>query len=185
MANNDSDRINGFRRDDLNLLKRGLQANADHSRFKLRAKNRWIDGAQSLSLVSGFYGMGRDFGTRTVPFIQTTDTPPVLLGKDGGPSPMEELLVALASSVTTTLVYRAAFTDVKIQEIECEVEADFDVQTAIATSKKQQSGFREIRVTVHVKSDADIEHLTTLCACSPLVESLAQPVAVSLAVKKR
>jgi len=185
MANDGSDRINGFRRDDLNLLKRALQSNIEHSRFKLRAKNRWIDGAQSLSLVSGFYGMGRDFGTRTVPFIQTTDTPSVLLGKDGGPSPMEELLVALASSVTTTLAYRAAFAGVKIQEIECEVDADFDIRIVLENPAKQESGFREIRVTVHVKSDASAEQLTALCARSPLLESLQQPVTVSLDVNKR
>jgi uncharacterized OsmC-like protein len=184
MSTNDSDRINGFRRDDLNLLKRGLEAHPDNAKFKLRARNRWIDGAQSLSLVSSFYGMGRDFSARATPFIQTTDTPAVLLGKDGGPSPMEEVLVALASSVTTALAYRAAFANLQIQEIECEVEGDFDVETFAETPANTRSGFREIRVTVHVKSDASQEQLAKLCASSPVLATLKQPVPVFLTVKK-
>jgi len=141
-------------------------------------------GAQSLSLVSSFYGMGRDFSARATPFIQTTDTPGVLLGKDGGPSPMEEVLVALASSVTTTLAYRAAFANLQIQEIECEVEGDFDVETVVEAPAKIGPGFGEIRVTVHVKSNASQERLAKLCAASPVLETLTQPVPVSLTVKK-
>jgi uncharacterized OsmC-like protein len=184
MPNNDNDRINGFRRDDLTLLKRGLQAQPDNSKFKLRAKNRWIDGAQSLSLVSSFHAMGRDFSARATPFIQTTDTPAVLLGKDGGPTPMEEVLVALASSVTTTLAYRAACDNVQIQEIECEVEGDFDVETVVDTPTETRPGFQAIRVTVHVKSDAGQERLARLCASSPVMETLKHPVPVSVTVKK-
>ncbi|HEX6801721.1 MAG TPA: OsmC family protein [Candidatus Binatia bacterium] len=184
MSNDDTDRINGFRREDLNLLKRGLQSHPDNTKFKLRAKNRWIDGAQSLSLVSGFHGMGREFTARSTPFIQTTDTPPVLLGKDGGPSPMEHLLVALASSVTTSLAYRAAFAGVQILEIECEVEGDFDIQPVMANSAATETGFRQIRVTVHVKSDASKQQLAELCAASPVLETLARPVPVSITVEK-
>ena len=185
MSNNDTDRINGFRREDLNLLKRGLQSHPDNAKFKLRAKNRWIDGAQSISLVSSFHGMGREYTARSTPFIQTTDTPPVLLGKDGGPSPMEEILVALASSVTTSLAYRAAFAAVRIEEIECEVEGDVDIQTVIGTAAQSEPGFHAVRVTVHVKSDASQEQLAQLCASSPVLETLARPIPVSLSVKKQ
>lgn len=184
MSKNDTDRINGFRREDLNLLKRGLQSQPDNAKFKLRAKNRWIDGAQSLSLVSSFHGMGREYSARSTPFIQTTDTPPVLLGKDGGPSPMEELLVALASSVTTSLAYRAAFAGVQIEEIECEVEGDFDLQTIIGTSAQTEPGFRQIHVNVHVKTDASQEQLATLCASSPVLETLTRPISVAVSVEK-
>jgi uncharacterized OsmC-like protein len=184
MPNTDSDRINGFRRDDLNLLKRGLQAHPDNAQFKLRAKNRWIDGAQSLSLVSSFHGMGREVSARATPFIQTTDTPTLLLGKDGGPNPMEEVLVALASSVTTTLAYRAAFANIAIHEIECEAEGDFDLQTVIGAPADRRPGFQTIRVTVCVRSDASEEQIAALCVASPVLETLAQPVPVSIVVKK-
>ena len=87
----DTESVNGFQRDELDQLKKQLQSHPDAAKFKLRAKSRWIDGAQSLNLVSSFHGMGREFTARSTPFIQTTDTPTILLGKDGGPSPMEEI----------------------------------------------------------------------------------------------
>ena len=181
---NETERINGFRRDDLDLLKRGLISHPDNAKFTLRAKNRWIDAAQSISLVGSFHGMGREFPARSTPFIQTTDTPPVLLGKDLGPSPMEELLVALAASVTTTLSYRAAVAGIQIQEIECDVEGDFDVQAVMSDSAEKTSGFDQIRVTVHVKSDAGKEQLTALCASSPVLATLARPIPVSISIEK-
>lgn len=181
---NDQDRINGFRRDDLERLKKELSANLDAGQFKLRAKNRWIDGAQSLNLVSSFHGMSREFSARSTPFIQTTDAPTVLLGKDGGPTPMEELLVALAASVTTTLSYRAALTGIQVEEIECDVEGDVDLQSVLDTTGKANKGFDKIRVTVRVKSEASEEQLAALCASSPVMESLKRPVPVTISVKK-
>lgn len=181
---NDQDRINGFRRDDLDRLKKELASRPDAGRFKLRTKNRWIDGAQSLNLVSSFYGMRREFSARSTPFIQTTDAPTVLLGKDVGATPMEELLVALAASVTTTLSYRAALAGIQAEEIECEVEGDMDLQSVLDTTGKANKGFDEIRVTVLVKSEASEEQLAALCASSPVLESLKRPVPVTISVKK-
>ena len=76
--------INGFQCEDLQQLRKSLRSNPGNAQFKLRAKNRWIDGAQCISLVSNFNGLGRAFSARNVPFIQTTDTPEILAGKDLG-----------------------------------------------------------------------------------------------------
>jgi uncharacterized OsmC-like protein len=159
-----------------------LQTNSEAAQFKLRAKNRWIDGAQSISLVSSFKGMGREFSARSAPFIQTTDTPQILAGKDLGPTPMEELLVALAASVTTTLAYRAAVANLIVKEIECDVEGDAEFQDVMNGSEPASSGFKQIRVTVRVKSDASEEQLTALCAASPVLDCLTRPVPVTISV---
>jgi uncharacterized OsmC-like protein len=179
-----NDRINGFQRDDLERLKKELTANPDTRKFKLRAKNRWIDGTQTLSLVSSFYGVRREVSARSTPFIQTTDAPAVLLGKDLGPTPMEELLVALAASITTTLAYRAAVAGIQVEEIECEVEGDMELQSTMEPAKSGEKGFDQIGVIVHVKSAASEEQLTALCASSPVLESLKRPIPVSISVKK-
>jgi hypothetical protein len=55
----------------------------------------------------------------------------MLLRKDLAPSPIEEMPVALAASVTTTLAYRASVTNLTIQEIECDVEADLNMSIAV------------------------------------------------------
>lgn len=179
-----NDPINGFQRDDLERLKKELNANPDTGIFKLRAKNRWIDGTQSLSLVSSFYGMSREFSVRSTPFIQTTDAPPVLLGKDLGPTPMEELLVALAASITMTLAYRTAMAGIEVEEIECEVEGDMNLHSVVDPAISGAQGFDQIRVMIRVKSAASEEQLTALCASSPVLASLKRPIPVSISVKK-
>ena len=179
-----NDRINGFQHGDLERLKKELNANPDTGNFKLRAKNRWIDGTQSLSLVSSFYGMSREFSVRSTPFIQTTDAPPVLLGKDLGPTPMEELLVALAASMTMTLAYRAAVAGIEVEEIECEVEGDMNLHSVVDPAISGAQGFDHIRVMVRVKSAASEEQLAALCASSPVLASLQRPIPVSISVKK-
>ncbi len=181
---NNSKTINGFQCEDLQRVKKSLQSNPENAQFKLRAKNRWIDGAQSISLVSSFKGMDREFSARHAPFIQTTDTPQILAGKDLGPTPMEELLVALAASVTTTLAYRASVANLIVQEIECDVEGDADFQDVMNASEPASAGFKQIRVTVRVKSDASEEQLTALCAASPVLAALTRPLPVSIAVEK-
>jgi len=181
---NNSNTINGFHCDDLQRLNKSLQSNPDSAQFKLRAKNRWIEGAQSITLVSSFKGMGREFSARRTPFIQTTDTPQILAGKDLGPTPLEELLVALAASVTTTLAYRAAVANLVVQEIECDVEGDAEFQELMNASEPASASFKQIRVTVRAKSDASEEQLTALCAASPVLAALTRPVPVSIAVEK-
>lgn len=128
--------------------------------------------------------MSREFSARSTPFIQTTDAPTVLLGKDGGPTPMEVLLVALAASATTTLSYRAALAGIQVEEVECEVEGDVDLQGILDTTGKANKGFDNIRVTLRVKSAASEERLAALRASSPVLESLKQPVPVTSSVKK-
>ena len=164
-------------------MKKELNANPDTGIFKLRARNRWIDGTQSLSLVSSFYGMCREFSVRSTPFIQTTDAPPVLLGKDLGPTPMEELLVALAASITMTLAYRTALAGIEVEEIECEVEGDMNLHSVVDPAISGAQGFDQIRVT-RVKSAASEEQIAALCASSPVLASLKRPIPVSISVKK-
>ena len=177
-------KINGFRADELAQLQRTLSTEPGAAKFTLRARNLWIEGAQSINLVHSFHGMGREVGTRQTPFIQTTDTPQILLGKDLGPSPIEELLVALAGSVTTTLAYRASATNLTIQEIECDVEGDLNMHTAKANEPEESASFEQIRVAVRVKADASEEQLALFCKASPILNALINPIPVTVTVKK-
>jgi uncharacterized OsmC-like protein len=179
------DAINGLPRDQLDELARSLGANREAAKFKLRAKNRWIHGTQSISLVSSFYGMGREHSARAIPFIQKSDTPPVLLGKDEAPSPMEQILVALAASVTTSLAFRAAVAGIPVQEIECDAEGDIDFHGLVNPSTTDSNGFQQIRVTVQVKCDASEEQIAALCASSPVLATLTKPVPVMISIDKK
>src|SRR6185369_13742164 len=75
--------------------------------FKFRLQNRWINGGQNASTIKNFYGAGQDHQHKD-PFVLKADEPAVLLGEDSAPNPVEYLMHALVTCVTSALVYHAA-----------------------------------------------------------------------------
>src|SRR5512133_2106198 len=67
--------------------------------FTFRATNRWVSGTHSRTTISGFYGAGEERSHRT-DFVHDADHPEVLVGRDNGPTPVEYLLIGLASCLT-------------------------------------------------------------------------------------
>jgi uncharacterized OsmC-like protein len=127
--------------------------------FRFRAHNHWIDGAHNRSTIKAFYGAGQEDATRTEAFTLDAGEPQILLGIDTGPNPAEMLLAALASCLTTSLVYVAAARKVRLTEVESTLEGDMDVRGALGLSDEVRNGFSNIRVNFTVKGDAPEEKL--------------------------
>jgi uncharacterized OsmC-like protein len=146
-------------------------------RFQFRATNKWITGAHNQSRIKGFYGAGQEDTQRTQTFVLDADEPAVLHGGDRGASAGEVLLHALAACVTTSIVYHAAARGIRIEELESKLEGDVDVRGF--------TGFQNIRVTVRCKSDASVEQLEELSNFSPIWDTIANPVPVTVRVEKK
>jgi uncharacterized OsmC-like protein len=86
--------------------------------------------------------------------------------------------------VTTTLAYRASATNLTIQEIECDVEADLNMSIAVENKSQTQQSFEQIRVTVRVKADASEDELASLCQSSPVLNALIKPIPITVTIKK-
>ena len=127
--------------------------------FTFRAANRWINGGHNRSRIQGFYGAGEENDGRREAFVVDTGEPPVLLGTDSGPNPAEYLLHALASCLTTTIVYSAAARKIRLTEVESIVEGDMDVRGCLGISDEVRNGFSGIRVTFSIEGDAPEEKL--------------------------
>lgn len=97
------------------------------ARFKFRASNKWIAGTHSQSRVSSFYGAGGEHEHKAS-FVYDADHPNVLVGADNGPTPVEFVLVALASCLTAGIANIAATRGVTLTEVESIVEGDIDLQ---------------------------------------------------------
>jgi uncharacterized OsmC-like protein len=82
------------------------------------------------------------------------DEPPLLLGEDLGPNPVEYALKALAACVTTALVYHAAAKGIEIRGVESRLEGDLDLRGFLGISEDVPVGYEKIRV--YFKIDADI-----------------------------
>jgi uncharacterized OsmC-like protein len=95
------------------------------------------------------------------------------------------VLHALASCLTTSLVYHAAAKGIKIEEVESRLEGDLDLRGFLGLSNDVRKGYHNIRVTFRVKSDASAETLRELCRYSPVFDIVSNPVPVLVSLEKR
>jgi uncharacterized OsmC-like protein len=112
------------------------------------------------------------------------DEPPVLLGNNQGPNPVEYLLVALSGCLTTSLIAHASAKGIKIRGVESRYEGDIDLRGFLGLSEDVKVGFQNIRV--YFKIDADIpeaekEELTRMARkYSPVFNTIFNQTPVSV-----
>lgn len=153
--------------------------------FRFSASNRWIDGGHNRSTVKDFYGCGQLDTSRAEAFELEADEPAVLLGNDAGPNPVEFILHGLAGCMTTSMVYHAAARGIEIRKVSSELEGDLDLQGFLGLSDRVRKGYSEVRVTMHVDTNASEAELRECLSFSPVYEmvSNALPVRVQIVVQ--
>lgn len=175
--------VNGI---DLDVLRETISAvrgDPELGRCTFRATNQWINGTHNVGKVETFFA-GKQEMTHKEPFEIAADEPPILAGDDSAPNPVEYLLAALASCVTTSMVAHAAVRDIPIEELSSELEGDIDLNGFFGLSEDTPKGYQQVRVKCTVKSDASAEQLESLAAFSPVLNTLTRGVAVDVQVEK-
>lgn len=176
--------INGVNTDDLTSLVAAIEHEPRLASLVFRAKNRWIDGSHSRTVIQEFLVAGKEDATRIQPFVFDADEPIMLLGNDQGAAPGEFVLHALASCLTTTLVFNAAMRGIELDEVECTLEGDVDGRGVLGMSDEVRNGYQDIRVTFRIKADVPDETLDELCRLaqqrSPVFDIVTNPVPVEV-----
>jgi len=179
--------VNGVNVDNLLTTIDAIKATPAIAKFKFRIQNQWAGAAENRSAISGFYGAGQEM-TRQQSFVLYADEPAVLLGQDSAPNPVEYLLHALASCLTTSMVYHAAARGIEIEEVESTFEGDIDLHGFLDLDPKIRKGYQGIRVTFKVKADAPDEQLQEIVELgtghSPVFDSLTKGVPVSVKAER-
>jgi len=152
---------------------------------KFRAENQWLEGNHNRSTIKGFYGAEQEIAHRQT-FELDADEPPILAGHDQGANPVEHLLNALASCVTTSMVAHAAVRGIHIQELESELEGDIDLNGFLGLSETVPKGFTDIRIKFTVKTDEEnLERLRNLAAYSPVFNTITQGANVDIQLNSK
>ena len=177
--------INGVNVEQLGANISAIQGEAGLAKFQFRATNTWINGGHNRTTIKEFYGVGKEDATRTEPFVLDADEPPVLLGEDHGANPVEFVLHALASCLTTSMVYHAATRGIKIDSIESRLEGNLDLRGFLGISPDVRPGYKNLKVNFTVKSDATSETLQELTKYSPVFDIVTNPVPVAISVNSQ
>ena len=179
--------VNGVAVNDLFNTIDAIKATPSIAKFKFQIRNQWETGSRNRSTVKSFSGANQTL-SHPKPFILEADEPAILLGEDLAANPVEYLLHALASCLTTSMVYHAAAKGIQIRQVESTFEGDIDLHGFLDLDPNIRKGYKEIRV--HFKIDADVpeEQLQEIAQLgsghSPVFDSLTNGVPVNLTAGK-
>jgi len=175
-------RLNGVDLDTLMGTVNAIQADPELGISKFRASNTWLSANQNRSTVTGFYAAKQEIAHAQT-FTMDADEPAILAGGDQGANPVEHLLHALASCLTTSIVAHAAVRGIEIEELESELEGDIDLNGFLGLDAETPKGFTEIRVKFRVKADPkDINRIERLAQFSPVFNTITKSAQVKVDV---
>jgi uncharacterized OsmC-like protein len=156
-------------------------------RFRFRIQNRWINGGQNRSKVQQFSAGGRETRHRT-DLTMEADEPEVLLGTDHGANPVEHLLHALASCVTTSMIYHAAARGIAVEQVESSLEGDLDLRGFLGLAPNVRKGYQQIRLKLSIKADVTDQELRDLASLgpnfSPVFDSITKGVPIFVSTER-
>jgi uncharacterized OsmC-like protein len=135
------------------------------AQFKWRAQCEWKDGTHSQSTVEGYYGLGQEQHHKKT-FTFDADHPEVFAAEDNGATPVEYVLVGLASCLTAGIAAVAQHRNIQLRSVTATIEGDMDIQGILGVDSDIRNGFGGIKVTYNIDADAKKDEIEALVAQS-------------------
>ena len=154
--------VNGLDADRLRDTIDAIRNSPGQGQLRLSASNRWVDGTRCRTRIDGYRLGGKEQAHQQV-FMVESDEPPGLLGEDRAPGATEALLYALASCLSTTLIFHATLRGIQVEELELDLEGDLDLRGLLGVTDKVRNGFDTIRLTFRITADTTVEMMQELC----------------------
>lgn len=156
------------------------------AKFKWRAACEWKNGTHSHSTVDGFYGLGGE-QTHKTSFEFDADHPEVFASEDKGATPVELVLVGLASCLTAGIAAIAQHRNIQLRSVKATIEGDMDIQGILGIDSDVRNGFDGIKVTYDIDADAKREDIEALVAQSQkrsaVFDIVTNPTNVTVAIR--
>lgn len=143
-----------------------------------------IDGALTRSRIHGFYAGCEENSARTEDLVLDSDQPEFLAGSNTAANPLEQILHALGSCLTTTLVYHASVAGIGIDSVETHSVGHPDARVFFGISNEVSKGCKKIRVAMVVRSTASVEPVREMAWHSPVYDMLSTALDVELNIGK-
>src|SRR6476620_3749421 len=142
-----------------------LQGAPQAAKFTWRASCKWKNGTHSRSTVQGFHGLGNE-QTHKTEFSFEADHPEVFASEDLGATPVEYVLVGLASCLTAGVATVAQNRGIQLRSVEAKLEGSMNIQGILGIDSDVRNGYDDIKVTFHIDADASKQEIEALVAQS-------------------
>jgi uncharacterized OsmC-like protein len=138
-----------------------LTATPEAANFQWRATCEWQNGTHSNSVVEGFFGLGEEQRHRTR-FAFDADHPEIFASEDNGATPVEYVLVGLASCLTAGVAAVAQNREIQLNRVSATLEGAMDVQGILGIDSDVRNGFSDIKVTYDIDADATADEIRAI-----------------------
>src|SRR5574339_168112 len=142
-----------------------LKGAPEAAKFTWRASCKWQNGTHSSSSVQKFFGLGQEQTHRTESTF-SADHPEIFASEDKGVTPVEYLLVGLASCLTAGVAAVAQNRGIQLRSVESQVEGKKDIRGILGIDSEVRNGYDDIKVTFKIDADASKEEIEALVAQS-------------------
>ena len=156
------------------------------AQFKWRATCKWINGTHSRSTIQSYYGLGEEQNHKAEYTIEA-DHPETFASEDNAATPVELVLVGLASCLTAGVAAVAQNRDIQLRSVSATLEAGMDIRGILGADSDVRNGFDGVKVTYKIDADASRDDIESLVAQSQkrsaVYDILTNPTNVSVEVE--
>jgi uncharacterized OsmC-like protein len=176
---------NGVNVEALLGAREALTAAPAAAQFQWRASCQWKNGTHSHSTVTSFFGLGEEQKHRTE-FSFDADHPEVFASEDKGATPVEYVLVGLASCLTAGIAAVAQHRGIQLHSVKATVEGAMDIQGILGVDADVRNGFGGIKVHYDIDADATPDEIKAIVAQSQkrsaVYDAITNPTNVTVEV---
>jgi uncharacterized OsmC-like protein len=162
-----------------------LKGAPEAAQFTWRASAKWQNGVHSTIKVQSFFGLGEEHSHKEG-WVFEADHPEVFAAEDNGITPIEYLIVGLASCLTAGVASVAENRGIELRSVESTVEGAHDIRGILGADSEVRNGFNDIKVTFTIDADASKEDIEALVAQSQkrsaVYDALTNPTNVTVEV---
>lgn len=177
--------VNGVNVQALLEARDALKGAPEAAQFTWRASSKWQNGVHSTTRVQGFFGLGQEQTHKTESVFEA-DHPEVFAAEDNGITPIEYLLVGLASCLTAGVASVAENRGIQLRSVEATLEGAHDIRGILGADSDVRNGFKDIKVTFNIDADASRQDIEALVAQSQkrsaVFDALTNPTDVTVEV---
>ncbi len=157
------------------------------AKFNWRATCKWINGTHSHSTVQGFFGLGEEQSHKTE-FSFDADHPEIFASEDKGATPVELVMVGLASCLTAGIAAVAQHREIQLNSVSATLEGGMDLHGILGIDSDVRNGFDGIKVSYDIDADASEDDIKALVAQSQkrsaVYDVVANPTNITVEVNK-
>jgi uncharacterized OsmC-like protein len=162
-----------------------LKGVPEATKFTWRASCKWLNGTHSKTDVSGFFGLGQEQQHKTESSFEA-DHPEIFASEDHAITPIEYVLVGLASCLTAGVAAVAQNRGIQLRSVESKLEGKMDIRGILGMDSDVRNGYDDIKVTFTIDADASKQEIEAVVAQSQkrsaVYDIITNPVNVTVEV---